>query len=766
MRANTGLQPEYPHVLPDSDNRFAFSAMIESPASGQPAQNSEPLDADNIVRAASLAGQVTYRWDIASDVIAWSANTRAALGFDPKNFTTGRQFATLMDSENFFSRYDTVLRSTKRDGGDGVAYEIEYRLKHDPAHGTAATWIEDQGRWYSGPDGTAVEAIGIMRVADDRHMRDQQLNFLSNCDPLTGMMNRARMGDALGEAISIAVSDKMPCAFAIVAVNNLDVMNEAYGFEVADEVIVALGQRLRQVMRMGDGIARYSGSKFGIILNNCKPDELNAALERFMRAVRDSVIETRMGPVWALLSIGAVSLPALGDNATTAIAHAEEALSEAFRLPGDGYVLFTSSDERKARRLLNARCATEIVNCLRDGLFKLAFQPVFNAKTHEIVMHEALLRMADTTGALITAGHLVPIAERLGLIRLIDRAVLQLSLQTLQNYSDAKLSINISATTVTDPRWNAQLLEMIAAAPEPASRLVVEITETAALDNLETSHDFVLALRNLGCGVALDDFGAGYTSYRNLKELPLTHIKLDGSFCCNLRKGGDNHTFVVSMVELAHAFGLKVVAEWVDTLEDAETLTAMGVDSLQGNLLGEASIVAPWIGLQASAFQLGDTNLAPVDASHFTAFAPDITTPKLPDGVQHEEVAAARVITLPPVETRLEAPILSAKDLNDLDDAALDAKIAGLQQSHDEIEIAVSDNSPDYISTMAPTFETALTEGPEPIDEIVATVDSTIETSDFNNGGVDDSLAQLRAALAELGAALGSTSVTEERLAS
>jgi diguanylate cyclase (GGDEF)-like protein len=530
-----------------------FSLSLPDDAGATPAQHAahdtsfEHLDARRMAQALAGAGQVSYHWDIASDRLTWSGNLKEVLGLTEHQLATGKHFATYLDSENFTSRYDTVLRSNQRDAGKGVKYEIEYRFLPHGKSTDHAVWIEDFGCWFGTSENGTTEAFGIMRLANERHQRDQKLNYLSNCDPLTGMMNRARMSDALGEAITVATTNKNPCAFSIIAVNNLDVMNEAYGYEVADEVIVALSQRLRQVMRVGDGIARYSGSKFGIILNGCKPDELNAALERFMRAVRDSVIETKMGPVWALLSIGAISLPALGDDAQTAIAHAEEALSEAFRLPGDGYVVYTSSEERKARRLLNARCATEIVSCLRDGLFKLAFQPIIDSKTGEVVMHEALLRMADTTGQLITAGHLVPIAERLGLIRLIDRAVLQLALQTLQSYPDAKLSINISATTVVDPRWNAQLLDMIAAAPEPASRLMIEITETDSLSDIATSKAFAASLRALGCGVALDDFGAGYTSYRNLKELPLSHIKLDGSFCKDLAIGDDNHVFVKSM---------------------------------------------------------------------------------------------------------------------------------------------------------------------------------------------------------------------------
>ncbi len=552
------------------------------------------LDIAGQNKAQDAAAAVTYHWHIPTDRISWSGNAPSLLGVSPDCISTGKAFASLLDNQNFTSRYDAVMRTKAIDAGEGVSFEIEYMLRPGGRDSNETMWAEDTGKWFADARGYPTDVYGIMRKANERHTRDQHMNFLSNCDPLTGMMNRNRMQDALGEAITVAVSEKSPGAFAILAINNLDVMNEAYGFEVADEVVVALGQRLRHVMRLGDGIARYSGSKFGIILNSCRPEELIFALERFMRAVRDSVIETRHGPVWALLSIGAVSLPALGDTAAKAIAHAEEALSESFRLPSDGYVVYTSSEERKTQRLLNARCATEIVECLQNGVFKLAYQPIYDATTGDVILHEALLRMADNTGAMITAGHLVPIAERLGLIRLIDRAVLQLALSTLQVYPEARLSVNISATTANDPRWNIQLIDMIAAASELAPRLVIELTETSKLGDLDTSHTFLTALQRHGCGVALDDFGAGYTSYRNLTQLPLTMIKLDGSFCVDITQKTDNQIFVKSMVDLARSFGLKLVAEWVENESDAEMLRTLGVDYLQGNYFGEASVEAPW----------------------------------------------------------------------------------------------------------------------------------------------------------------------------
>ena len=584
----------------------------------QPADFGPPefkLDFAGQNKAQDAAATVTYHWHIPSDRIAWSGNAPSLLGASPECLSTGKAFAGLLDNQNFTSRYDAVMCTKSIDSGEGVGFEIEYMLRPSGRDADPTLWVEDTGKWFADAKGNPTDVYGIMRKANERHSRDQHMNFLSNCDPLTGMMNRNRMQDALGEAITVAVSEKSPGAFAIIAINNLDVMNEAYGFEVADEVVVALGQRLRQVMRLGDGIARYSGSKFGIILNSCRPEELNFALERFMRAVRDSVIETKHGPVWALLSIGAVSLPALGDTAAKAIAHAEEALCESFRLPSDGYVVYTSSEDRQTQRLLNARCATEIVECLQNGLFKLAYQPIFDATTGELVLHEALLRMADNTGAMITAGHLVPIAERLGLIRLIDRAVLQMALSTLQVYPEARLSVNVSATTANDPRWNVQLIEMIAAARELAPRLVIELTETSELGDLDTSHTFLTALQSHGCGVALDDFGAGYTSYRNLMQLPLTMIKLDGSFCVNIAHNSDNQIFVKSMVSLARSFGLKLVAEWVENEPDAQMLRYLGVDYLQGNHFGEASVDAPWAARLQPLFSIDDGAVATADNS-------------------------------------------------------------------------------------------------------------------------------------------------------
>jgi diguanylate cyclase (GGDEF)-like protein len=583
---------------------FSFEQLARAENLPVASAASRPI-AENIERAIKAASEAAYSWSLANDEITWSENTPDILGCAVESVKSGKLFANLLDVDNMTSRYETIMNSQLRDEGQGVPYHIEYMFRSDGRSNPKIVWVEDQGRWFAGPNGQPFEAYGTIRRIDERHRRDQQLNFLGNCDPLTGMMNRGRMTEALSEAISVAAKEKRSCSFAIAAVNNLPVMNEAYGFEVADEVIVALGRRLRKVMRAGDGIARFSGGKFGIILNECGHDELRTALDRFLSIVRDSVIETTHGPVWAMLSIGAVCLPSQASDASAATARAEEALSEATRQPSDGYVIYKPSEQRSNERALNARCATEIVQCLKEERFKLAYQPVVSASTGEIAMHEALLRMTDSaTGELITAGHLVPISENLGLVRLIDRAVMQMIVKTLNTHPEAKLSMNVSGTTAMDPRWHSQLLEILSANSDVAPRLTVEVTETVALSNIPSTRQFVESLRKLGASVAIDDFGSGFTSFRNLRDLPVNIIKLDGSFCQDLRNNNENEYIVRSLIDLAGKFKIKTVAEWVQQPEDAEALRSWGVDYLQGNLFGSASMDIPWAAAETPLFAL------------------------------------------------------------------------------------------------------------------------------------------------------------------
>jgi diguanylate cyclase (GGDEF)-like protein len=636
-------------------------------------------------QALAAAGEAAYRWNIESDEIIWSANAPEILGCHFAAIATGKQFASLLDHDNVTSRYDTVVNTRTRDGGQGVPFQIEYLFRSEGRQNTKAIWLEDVGRWQGGSDGLPKTVYGTVKRIDERHNRDQHLSFLGTCDPLTGMMNRGRMAEALSEAISVAKKSGGTCAFVIADINNLSLVNEAYGFDVADEVIVAAGRRLRQVMRVGDGIARHSGGKFGIILNDCTEADLEMALSRYMTVIRDNVIETGRGPVWAALSIGAINLPTDAEDANGAISRAEEALNEAHKLSSDGHVIYKPSEHRSAERALNARCATEIVKCLKQDRFKLAFQPIVNAKTKQADFHEALLRMQDTkSDELIAASHLIPIAEHLGLVRLVDRAVMQLIIQALHAYPEAHLSMNVSGITATDPYWYDQLLDVIFANGNAASRLTVEITETVALNDIRATRKFVEKLREAGCSVAIDDFGAGYTSFRHLRELPVNILKLDGSFCCDVKSNRDNEHMVRSLIDLSGKFNLKTVAEWVESAEDAEALTDWGIDYLQGNYLGEASIIVPWNKTETNRFDLSPRTAPEIHIN--------VSATEEPVAPEHQLIAADAEIVMENGEAPITVETPTPGEENaapaELDFADIDHSIANLLSALEDLSKA------------------------------------------------------------------------------
>lgn len=581
------------------------------PAADAPDQIPDATDPGLVTKALMAAGKAAYRWSIRDDTITWSANVAEVLaGVDSELIGTGRGFASLLDPGNLASRYETVLMSGKRDYGSGVPFQIEYRFRPRGRASPEVIWIEDTGRWFAGPKGRPAEVYGTLHNVDDRREREEQLRYLSAYDPLTGLMNRNRLTDMLDEAINFSERSGKPCALMLIAIDNLEIINEAYGFDVADHVIDAVSKRLRGIMRAGDVIGRYAGNKFALVLGNCSEEDMEHAAARFLAIVRDKVIETGRGPVWTTVSIGGVGLPKFAETVKDAIAHAEEALAEARRRPTDSFLVYQPSRERSHLRERNLRCGAEIISSLKEDRLVQAYQPIVSAQSGMPAFFETLLRLERGIEAAIPAGDIVPAAEQLGLIRLVDLRVVELVLNVLERFPDARLSVNVSGVTATDPRWFERITDSIAQRRSVADRLIVEITETAALFDVQHVRRSTEKLQALGCGIAIDDFGAGFTSFKNLRELKVDMVKLHGSFCNGISAVPDNRVFVRSLIDLAKHFGVEVVAEWVEQPGDAELLKELGVDYLQGNLYGAASLALPW---QTNALNsLGERDSLPV----------------------------------------------------------------------------------------------------------------------------------------------------------
>jgi diguanylate cyclase (GGDEF)-like protein len=550
-----------------------------------PGEGAAPLDTRAILTA---AGEVAYAWTLASDALTLDLNAFAVLGAAMAAATTGRSFAALLDPQNRTSRNEAILGARASDDGAGVAYDIEYTVLPEGSRGRRLI-IEDVGRWYADGEGRPVRAEGVMRVINERHEREQRLQFLSRYDELTGYLNRAALLATLGDAIAGAAKAGGALAFMIIAIDNFRAINDAYGFDVADQVLAGVAQRIKASLRDGDTLGRFAGNKLGVVLRNCDVPDMPAAAERLQSVVRGDVIVTAAGSVAVTASLGGVALPRHGRNVSEAVTRAQEALHIA-RLGGHGrFAGFALSPERNERRRANAALSNDLVAALADNRFLLGYQPVVETRTRELAFSEGLLRIRRPQSVEIAAADFVTLAERLGLIRLLDERTLDLATAALGKAPEARLSVNVSGETVGDPVWLASLAKRLENQPGLAGRLIVEITETALFANADEATRFVATLHDLGCQVAIDDFGAGYSSFKSLRDLKVDIVKIDGSYVENLARSRDDQAFVRALVELARSLEVKIVAERVQDEDVAGWLAAWGVDYLQGHLIGDAA---------------------------------------------------------------------------------------------------------------------------------------------------------------------------------
>ncbi len=534
-------------------------------------------------------GQAAFVWDIATDAIAWSDHAAAVFPDIPAAaLASGAGFAKLIEPVASI-RTDALGHSSSARGG--TAYRIEYGVRTSTS--APVLWIEESGCWFAGADGRPARAQGIVRVNNERHAHDEQLVRLLRHDPLTGELNRTHLVASLAESIEEAARFRASSAFMLIGIDRLARINDAFGFDVADAVISEVATRIRARLRNGDVLGRFSGNKFGLILKNCTVEDVNIAAERFLAGIRDDVVPTRSGPVSVTASIGAVSVPRYARNADEAVNRAQETLDMAKRRAGS-FSLWRPSVERDAQRRVNIRVTDEIVTALNEGRIAMAFEPVVEARSRDTAFYECLVRMEQDDGQVLLAPDIVPVAEKLGLIRLVDHRVLELVVAELAGSVNVQLSLNISPDTTMDPDWWASIESLMRAHPGVAERLIIEITETVAIQDIDGLRGFVTRLKNFGSRIAIDDFGAGYTSFRNLRKLGVDIVKIDGAFVQNIARSADDRAFVQTLIDLARRLEIKTVAEWVQDDESAALLRDWGCDYIQGRLIGLASAARPW----------------------------------------------------------------------------------------------------------------------------------------------------------------------------
>ena len=553
----------------------------------------------DVAEILASVGEAAYEWQIDSDLLSWSGNASALLGIDAAEIASGRAYATRVDSGGGKSRLEAIALSAQGEAAKGGLYSAQYAFQRADTGRT--TWIEDSGRWFAGPDGKPLRAHGVVRAIDARHAREQRLIKLANFDPLTGEINRAQLTEVLSATLDEAVRFRSSCGFLLISIDHLGHLNEAYGFDAAEEAIAQVAKRIRVLLRGKDHLGRFSGNKFGVILTTCTADEMAVAAERLLAGVRDETIPTAAGPVAVTVTIGGVTAPRHARTVAEIFSRALDALHAARQRRHGSFVAYRPSVERENMRRDSVRATDEIVAALNERRIALAFEPVVEAKTRAIAFYECLMRVQRADGSFAQANEIIPVAERVGLVRMLDHRVLELVVAELAAAPALRASVNVSPASTVDPNWWAGLGALLRADSGVAERLIVEITETAAIQDIDEARGFVTRVKDLGCRIAIDDFGAGHTSFRNLRKLGVDIVKIDGAFVQNMLKSSDDRAFVHTLIDLASRLGLKTVAEWVQDEAAAKLLAEWGADYLQGALIGLASAERPWAGNKGEA---------------------------------------------------------------------------------------------------------------------------------------------------------------------
>jgi diguanylate cyclase (GGDEF)-like protein len=542
----------------------------------------------------SAVQETAYFWDIESDRIEWAGNAFDVLGVrSAQVIGNGADFQFLIAPEHHQRRTEALVRPVTESGETSSHFRVQYRFTPGGRRSsTGSLWLEDHGQCSFNADGRPQTVRGVIRVINDRYWEEQRLLHRSDHDELSGQLNRIRLTEALGAIFSRAERTRRTAAFLMLAVDNMATINDSFGFEVGDEVLAAVAQIIRAHMRVGDAVGRYSSNKFGIILNDCGPGAMRVAAERLVHIVRDTTIRTAACQLSATISIGGVLIPDQASTVPQALGHALQALDKAKARRHDGFAAYepcVTTDEARQR---NISIADEVISALEQNRMLLALQPIVETRTRQPAFYECLLRMQRPDGSIVSAGEFIPLAEQLGLSRFIDRRVLELAVDFAKAHPTVRLSINVSGYTSSDHEWLVALHRLTGGRRQITERLTIEITETAAIHDLDVSIAFVDTLKELGCSVAIDDFGAGYTSFKNLKTLNVDMVKIDGSFIKNLASEPDNQVFIKTLVEIAETFNLETVAEWVGDEETAQMMARAGITHQQGFYFGQPMLAS------------------------------------------------------------------------------------------------------------------------------------------------------------------------------
>jgi diguanylate cyclase (GGDEF)-like protein len=394
----------------------------------------------------------------------------------------------------------------------------------------------------------------------------------------SGLYDRDSFVEAIEERILDPLHRKQPGALLLLDIDSFHIVNDSLGHEAGDRLLETVAATLRAESRVEDLPARICADEFGLLLPRATPAQAMATAERLIALVRER------GKPAVGASVGIATFGGTAEEVTAEglMITADIALCEA-KEDGGGRAVDAASGPN-----LKLTWADRIREAIDQQRIVVYAQPIFDLRRECVAREELLVRMLDDNDDVIPPSSFLPTAERMGLITEIDRLVLSKAIELAGR--SQPIAVNVSGASLSDPRLIADVRAAIADGLNPAW-LDFEITETAAISNMEHARAFALAVTEMGCGLGLDDFGTGFSSFSYLKELPIQHLKIDIEFIRELPSSPTDQRLVQALVQFAKAFGQETVAEGIENSETLALVRAFEVDYAQGFHIGQPALV-------------------------------------------------------------------------------------------------------------------------------------------------------------------------------
>jgi len=432
----------------------------------------------------------------------------------------------------------------------------------------------------------------IFKDASETKRLTQEISHQASHDALTGLLNRQEFEFRLEAAISSAAAHDVEHVLCYLDLNQFKIINAQAGHTAGDIVLKQAAEHMKQHMRSIDIFARLGGDEFALLLVNTAMDQAKRIAQELINTIRNSTFNWRDQHFEIGMSIGMITIDKSSLDPAHMLTRSELACFTAKDHGRNKLHIYRKEDDELTRRHTEMMRAAGVTGALQEDRFRIYCQPIvaLSPEKSDLTHYELLIRLTDPQGDIILPASFIPAAERYGLMTSLDRWMISTAFRSYDEIfgkdSGVQIAINLSGNSLNDDTLLEFINGEIAKTEIEPSNVCFEITETAAISNLDQVSQLILELKRIGCRFALDDFGSGLSSFTYLKNLPVDYLKIDGSFVHDMIDDTIDHAMVEAINQVGHIMGIGTIAECAESEEVVDMLRKLGVDYAQGYAMG------------------------------------------------------------------------------------------------------------------------------------------------------------------------------------